>query len=321
MFDRPPKAEDLQLDEARWQRLSSSVYENKALGKAKALARSLKEIDADIVMLCEVGGLESLTHFNELFLGQAYSPALLEGNSDRHIDVGFLVRKELPFYFDLSSNKNRPINYLYPHEREDLANDTGAPPSKNPSLRFSRDVAELKLFQKDREDPFLVMLLTHLKSRLDPDRVDPGGFERRRAELETLVQIHLEMKAKHPKALHLVSGDLNGNASRHQTDQEFQALYRETDLQDVLEWAALPLEARATYYQVRNGGRAEGRQIDYALLGPEASALLQKDSCFVYRYKDERGLEYDVPRSLDAKLNLPSDHYPLVFRLENLQCW
>ena len=32
----------------------------------------------------------------------------------------------------------------------------------------------------------------HLKSRLDPEKIDPGGYERRAAELKTAVQIYLE---------------------------------------------------------------------------------------------------------------------------------
>lgn len=319
LFDARPKPEELaQLDEVSWQKLSTSVLENKALKKTTELARGLLEINADIIMLCEVGGLESLVNFNELFLASAYSAVLVEGNSDRNIDVGFLVRKGLPFYYDLLSNKSRPINYLYPHERDSVA---AGYPVKAPSHRFSRDVAELKLFQKDRENPFLVILLTHLKSRLDRERIDPGGFERRQAELRTLVEIYNESEAKHPSAPKIVGGDFNGNASAHATDEEFRPLYESTQLQDVLELGGMSPDQRSTFYQVRNGNRADGRQIDFAFLSPLAARTLKASSAFIYRYKDERGLEADIPQTLEAKLNLPSDHYPLVFELENLQSW
>ncbi|MBX2989011.1 MAG: hypothetical protein KF802_14070 [Bdellovibrionaceae bacterium] len=318
LFDQPPAADKLPADEGQWQRLSTSVYENKSLRKTKDLARAILDVDPDIVMLCEVGGLESLQQFNELFLSKAYSPVLIEGNSDRNIDVGFLIRKGEPFYYDLISNKNRPINYLYPHERESMAQGY---PIKAQSHRFSRDVVELKLFQKDRENPFLIILLTHLKSRLDRDRIDPGGFERRQAELLTLLQIHHELRAKHPNTPMVVAGDFNGHAGAAGTDEEFRPLYENTDLRDVLDVAGLSPEQRATFYQVRSGARTEGRQIDYCFLSPLALPYLKKDSARVYRFKDEQGLEHDIPQTLDAKLNLPSDHYPLVFELENLQSW
>lgn len=325
LFDGTPGKEVLDLKEAQWQRLSISIYENKSLKKTQDIAKALKEINADVIMLCEVGGFESLNNFNRLFMDEAYSPCLIEGNSERNIDVGFLIRKGLPFYFDLQSNKNRPINYLYPHERESLQQGYPVKSVKvsgkinNGSHRFSRDVAELRLFTTDREKPFLIILLAHLKSRLDPERIDPNGFERRQAELRTLLEIYKELEIVHPGLPLMVAGDFNGNASLINTDEEFRDLYQMTNLKDVLEVSQLPQEARATFYQVRNGARAEGRQIDFAFLSPSMQSMVKNTSSYVHRYKDEFGMEHDVPRSMDAKLNLPSDHYPLVFEIENLK--
>lgn len=318
LFDDPQSPEVTKTVEEHWQRLTTSTYENKVLRKTRDLARTVMDIRPDILMLCEVGGLESLTNFNELFLNSQYSPVLIEGNSDRNIDVGFLIKKEQPFYFDLFSNKNRPINYLYPHERQSLASGQ---PVKATSHRFSRDVVELKLFQKDRDNPFLIILLTHLKSRLDRDRIDPGGFERRQAELKTLLEIYQELEKSHPRAMKLVCGDFNGNAAALNTDEEFRPIYQSTGLRDVLDLSGVPLDRRATFYNVGRGQKAEGRQIDYAFFAPSLVPFLKKNSALVYRYKDEFGFEIDPPQNLDAKLNLPSDHYPLVFELEHLQCW
>lgn len=320
MFDRTPGKEVLDLKEAQWQRLSTSIYENKPLKKTQEIANALKEIDADIIMLCEVGGFESLKNFNLLFMDDAYSPCLIEGNSERNIDVGFLIRKGLPFFFDLQSNKHRPINYLYPHERESLAHGYTVKGGKvTGSHKFSRDVAELRLFKQDKEKPFLIVLLAHLKSRLDPDRIDPNGFERRQAELRTMLEIYRELEVVHPQLPVIMAGDFNGNASATNTDEEFKDLYSLTQLKDVLEVANLPQEHRATFYQVRNGARADGKQIDYAFLSPSLQGSLKVGSVQVFRYRDEFGSEHSIPRSLDAKLSLPSDHYPLVFEIENLK--
>jgi exonuclease III len=321
MFETLPSKDQVRgLNESQWQRLSVSVYENKSLKKCLEIAQTLKEINADIIMLCEVGGFESLKNFNHLFMDDAYSPCLIEGNSERNIDVGFLIRKNSDFYFDLQSNKNRPINYLYPHERQSLLNGYPVKGGKvTGSHKFSRDVAELRLFTTDREKPFLTILLAHLKSRLDPDRIDPNGFERRQAELRTLIEIYQELEAVHPELPIMVAGDFNGQAGAQNTDEEFKDLYALTKLSDVLEVAQLPLDQRATFYQVRNGGKADGRQIDFAFLSPALQALLKPGSTKVYRYKDEMGMERDVPRNMEAKLHLPSDHYPIFFEIENIK--
>lgn len=319
MFDGTPSKDVLNLKEAQWQRLSTSIYENKPLKKTQDIANALKDIDADIIMLCEVGGFESLKNFNLLFMDEAYSPCLIEGNSERNIDVGFLIRKNLPFYFDLQSNKHRLINYLYPHERESLNHGYPVKGGRiTTSHKFSRDVVELKLFKNDREKPFLIILLTHLKSRLDPERIDPNGFERRQAELRTLIDIYHELEKNHPGVPVMVAGDFNGNASLTATDEEFKDLYLRTQLRDVMEVGQVPQEERATFYQVRSGSRADGRQIDFVFFPPLLQPMLKVGSARIYRYKDEFGMDHDIPRNMDAKLRLPSDHYPLVFEIENL---
>jgi endonuclease/exonuclease/phosphatase family metal-dependent hydrolase len=309
LFDQAPGPESLKMNEVQWKKLSTSIFENKSLSKAKELARSIDDMNSDIVMLCEVGGVESLKNFNELFLGGRYLTALIEGNSDRNIDVGFLIRKELPYYFDLLTNKNRSIKFNYSHDKSNL------------SLKFSRDAVELRLFQKESQKPFLILLLTHLKSRLDPERVDPNGFERRKAELRTLVEIVTEIQTKYPQVPLIVSGDFNGNASKSATDPEFLPIYEQTQLLDVFEIDQLPADQRSTFVQVKNGLKAEGRQLDYCFLSKEAQLYFKKQSSSVYLYKDEFGFKLDRPVSLDAKSQLPSDHYPVTFELEKLPVW
>lgn len=319
LSDQVFTAEHLKLDQTQWNRLSTSIYENKPLAKAKALGEIILSENPDLVLLCEVGGLESLQNFNRLFLKDQYSPALIEGNSDRNIDVGFLIRKNMGFYFDIMTNKNRPINYLYPHERQSIDAGYAVKKVASGSHKFSRDVAELHLFQKDRERPFLIFLLTHLKSRLDPDGIDPNGFERRRAELLTLLEIYKELEEKFQGQVPIaVTGDLNGNASRFDTEPEFQALYQTTKLKDVCELANLSQEKSATFYQVGRSAKAEARQLDYAFLSPSLATYLDPASVQVFRYKDHLGMSLGAPTTLDAKMNLPSDHYPVVFTLKNI---
>lgn len=312
----PPSKDLLNLDPIQWRRLSTEVFENKPIAKCRAIADLILKADSDIVCLTEVGGADSLNHFNQLFLDGKYSHCLIEGNSDRNIDVGFLLKKNHPFYFDLDTNKNFDIQFLYDSERKSLERGESLKASAG---HFTRDVAELKLFQSDREKPFLVILLTHLKSRLDPERIDPNGFSKRQAEMKALVQLTAEVEAKYPQRPFVICGDFNGNAGRSNTDREFKIIYEQTKWDDVLEVDEIPQDQRATYFQIKNSGLTEGRQIDFAFLNEVAKAYLKPKSSAVLRYLDEFGFPVTPPTSLEAKNELPSDHYPLVFELSNLK--
>lgn len=320
LSDQKLTPEHVKLDQAQWNRLSTSIFENKPLIKLNAISKIILTEKPDLIMLCEVGGLESLQNFNELFLNNEYSPALIEGNSNRNIDVGFLLKKNQPFYFDIISNKNRPIQYLYPHERQSL--ESGYPIKGGKvtvSHKFSRDAVELHLFQRDRSQPFLIFVLTHLKSRLDPENIDPSGFERRQAELKTLMEIYQELEAKFKGQVPIaVAGDFNGNASATETDTEFKSLYETTKLRDVCDIAGLARDKAATFYQVGRSSKVDGKQLDYCFLSPLLAGYLDPSSVQVYRYVDHLGLPLDPPTTLDAKMNLPSDHYPLLFTLKNI---
>ncbi len=315
MFDHPVPANFDTLAEDQWQKLSTSVYDNKPLNKCLEIAKIIKENKPDIMMFCEVGGLESLKNFNALFLNNSYSCVLLEGNSNRNIDVGYLIKKDLSFYYDVVSNKHRPINFLYPHEVTSQAHGFKI---KAPSHTFSRDLVELRLFSSNREKPFLIILLTHLKSRLDPERIDPGGAERRAAELKTAVAIYSELTEQFPETSVLLCGDLNGFAGKPATDPEFLPIYAQTDLQDIFEVAGLSVDKRSTFYQIKNGAKVDGRQIDYCFIPKKIWPNLRVENSGVYLYKDKFGLAMDPPTTMESKYLLPSDHYPLFFTLEKL---
>lgn len=315
LFDHPIPENFKTLSEPDWQKLSTSVYYNKPLKKCLEIAKLIELEQPDILMICEVGGLESLKNFNVLFLNSQYSPVLLEGNSDRNIDIGYLVKKQQPYFYDIISNKNRPLNFLYPHE---LTSQAHGFKIKAASHTFSRDCAELRLFTKDRSQPFLIILLTHLKSRLDPERIDPGGVERRGAELRTAINIYKELQTSHPSCPILLCGDLNGYAGKTTPDLEFAPIYQETDLEDIFEIAGINLENRSTFFQIKNGGKADGKQIDYCFLPKKIWPHLDTSKTYVYKYTDHLGTTLNTPTSMEAKGLLPSDHYPLFFTLENL---
>lgn len=316
LFDQPIPPNYKTLAEENWQKLSTSVYQNKPLKKCFEIAKIIKNNNPDIMMFCEVGGLESLKNFNDLFLNSEYLCALIEGNSNRHIDVGYLIKKNPTFYFELISNKNRSLHFLYPHE---ITSQVHGFKIKAASHTFSRDCVELRLFSKFREKPFLILLLTHLKSRLDPEKIDPGGTERRAAELKTVIEIYKELEKEFQDSPVLICGDLNGYAGKLNPDLEFLPIYQQTDLQDIFEVANVSIDKRSTFYQIKNGGKVDGRQIDYCFIPKKLwRHLSSTEKCFVHTYTNELGVPLDPPTNMEMKSHLPSDHYPLFFTLENL---
>ena len=313
--------QDLSLvTEKEWQRFSASTIPNKPLKHVRELARTISDLDPDILMLCEVGGIESLANFSKYFLNDRYAPHLLEGNSDRGIDIGYLVRRSLPYTYDLISHKHRSIDFLYPHER--LTKETGFTHLRSgrvESHKFSRDVLELRVFGVNSEVPKLIILLVHLKSQLDRSGIDPGGRDRRKAELEKLVKIYNELKSDFANQTPIIlTGDFNGLAARKSTDVEFEALYRDTDLEDALEVAEVPQDERFTYMQLSNSRLRPGhnKQLDYIFIPPALQRFVHKEDTWVYRFKDEFGMTMIVPRNLNEKKTLASDHYPVVLTLQ-----
>lgn len=271
-------------------------------------------------MLCEVGGRESLANFSQYFLDGRYVPHLIEGNSDRGIDIGFLVKRDLPFTYDMVSHKNRKLDFLYPHER--MSKETGFSHLRSARVtghRFSRDVVELRCFGADHEKPEVVLMLVHLKSPLDRGRIDPGGKDRRRAEFEMLIKIYSELRAElGPEVPVILGGDFNGIVTGQGAEPEF-AMIKQTDLRCALEVAGVPEDERFTWMYLNNRRQGYQRPIDFIFVSGNLVSRVDHSDTWVYRFKDEFGMTRVVPRNANEKRLLPSDHYPVVLTLTSSQ--
>lgn len=294
------------VSEKEWQKLSNASVPNKSLLKTLWLADSLLAIDADIVFLSEVGGQESIQNFARHFLKGAYVPHLIEGNSDRGIDVGYLVRKDFPHRVELRSYKDLPLKFHYPHED----------PTTARTHYFSRDCAELRIFTEDATKPALVCLSVHLKSKLDPEGIDPEGKDRRAAELAALVEIYNEIRSQPNPPPVIVAGDFNGSARRAALGPEFAALTT-TDLESVQDILERDGADAATQLQFNRSSQIQWLQIDYVFISPELKPHLIPNGCEVFRYRSELNVALPLPTTLDQRLHLPSDHYPVVATFTN----
>lgn len=309
------------LSEVEWQQLGEADQPLKPLAKLRGIARIFHDEQPDVAMLCEVGGPKALANFCRLFLADAYEPFLIRGNDQRGIDSGFLVKRSNGLRGELKSHKDRKVPFHYLHELDPQAHDVTAMMAQGLALdrperrRLSRDMPELRLYAAGERKPFLVLLLAHLKSGFDSDKIDPGGALRRAAELKTLVALYNETRRKAGVPV-IVAGDFNATASRIETSDEMAPLYADTDLDDVLHLAERPVHERITHITYFNyGQQGHARQLDYIFVPPAVRVVKQATRVYRYLFEDASG-EVSLPYSMRDRWQLPSDHYPVIAVIE-----
>jgi endonuclease/exonuclease/phosphatase family metal-dependent hydrolase len=255
--------------------------------KVQWIAKTIDDISPDILMLCEVGGIHSLDLFNAKYLNDSYIPILRPGNSDRGIEIGYLIKKNLPFTFMHLTHKEK---------------------------NFSRDVSELRIFK----DKSLVMitLLVHLKSKWDREGNDPNGFLQRSHEILTLLEIYKKLRTDFPNTPVIIAGDFNGVAKKNMCEREFREIYKQTNLIDILELLNTPDDERVSYIHFSKEGAPERFQLDYIFLPITLEDKIKKEESGIYRFKDFDGTPLGLPLNSFERYALPSDHYPLVFSLD-----
>lgn len=288
-YDQTPLEE---MTEIKWGLMSSSIFNNKPKEKCFILAQTILEADADIVMMTEVGGHESLANFARYVLNDKYISKSMPSNSDRGIDLGYLIKKELTYSLDVHTH----IHYPLPH----------------PARRFSRDVLRLDISQDNELK--MVFLLVHIKSKLDLQKSDFEGRGRRALEVKGLIDIYSKLTQLNVPVL--VGGDFNGIARETETEEEFRQLYELTDLKDIAYLAKIPEEERFSYIYFNRGGNRFVQQIDYLFISEKYAHLIDPAECYFPRYKNLSGSPMPIPRRMEQKNILPSDHYPFLATLK-----
>jgi endonuclease/exonuclease/phosphatase family metal-dependent hydrolase len=284
------------MSEGAWRKLALPQMrrKQKPLRKLWRMGATIGEIDPDVLMLVEVGGKESLQLFNQHFLESRYAPYILDSNSPRGIDLAFLLKKDLNYDVEIISNREMPI---------DVQTYQGGFAAK-----FSRDVAELHLSQNSELK--LILLLTHLKSKISSDR-DFQGTDRRKAEAAALAGLYDKLQKKYPHTPIIVGGDLNAELS----SPELEPLTKTnlTDFHDVMGTAK---EDRVSFVHFDYKGLPHPQTLDYLLLSPELKDKVQKDKSSTYHYRSFFDIPHPLPRTVSERYQMPSDHYPLVLTLD-----
>lgn len=283
------------LTEIQWQLMSSSFYPNKSKEKTLLLGQIMLKEKPDIIMLSEVGGQESLHNFSLLALNNQYTPHTLCSNSDRGIDLGYLVTKNLHHKTHLQSYRHYPIG--------------------KKGEKFSRDVLRLDL--KNHQGKIkIIFLLAHLKSKRPSRSKDFEGRSQREKEISGLITIYNRLRKKYPSTPIIIGGDMNGHASSIDTEEEFKVLYEKTDLLDTSLIAPLPIEKRWSYIYFDRGGNRFLQQLDYLFIGKAFEQFIIKDTVNYLRYKTSNDEDFILPTKPSQKNIFPSDHCPLVATLK-----
>lgn len=279
--------EDLNsLSAPKWQLLSTSFYPNKDLEKVVKIANLFLNHEPDIIMLTEVGGKESLENFNTYFLNDQYNVLLEASNSERGIDLGYLVNKKLKLKTTLIS-----------HTDAILEN----------GKKFARGVFELRLLKNNK--PVFINFLCHLKSKLDFKRVDFEGRGQRVCEVKYIKKLYQKASTEYPNIPICISGDLNAIIYKSDTEPELNTLVKDSDLEDVFEQLSKPLNERISYCYFDKKQDRFDMQLDYILLSKRFKGLIYAEDTYVLNFDSTGDISY--PKTLKEKLAQPSDHYPI----------
>lgn len=285
---------------------TDSPLSPKTIDKTTDLARALLDIDPDIVLLCEVGGKDSLDLFNSVYLNDLYFTTLIKGNSDRGIELGYLIKKKLGVKIQHFTHKKRVIGKTINDE----------------PIFFSRDLGELRIFSKiaqDDEAPKLIILHSHLKSKWDRTGLDPLGKKQRKLEVNAIVEVFLTHAQNYPSTPTIIAGDLNGVAHRNAGEEEFITIFEKTELLEILEILDIPKNLRTSFIHFEKDSAPLPQQLDYIFLPPTLVPFLDKENSGIYLYKDDQNRPIATPKSSFERYLLPSDHYPIVIALKNIQ--
>lgn len=261
----------------------------------EGIARAIAGNDPDVIVVVEVEkNIKTLQRFSEDFLGNAYEAFMLPGNDPRGINIGFLVKRDLPLEVVLES-----------HVDDTWVDPTR--PRRGEQPLFSRDLPVLSVYAKgfvQRGPPLITILGTHFKSKRDVPG-DPLGNRLRGAQVGRTSSIVSDLlKRWGPGARLLLAGDFNGVVS---DEEEFHTLRASSlrDPFDLLGISRAPLE-RATQSYFPPRGSPIYNQIDYVLASAALAPLVR--SAKVHRYE---GLN-PLPRSFKERRKQPSDHNPVV---------
>lgn len=264
----------------------------------KKIAQIITEEKLDFIVLQEVEGIQALKLFNRNYLNNQYEPIVLPGNDTRGIEIGFLVKKDLPIKYKVISN--REATHLYAATNEEIP-------------IFSRDLPALHIWKQESsvlDDPEMIIFGNHLKSQRDR-KEDAKSVLFRTAQVEEMTAIVSHYKEVYKDSAVFIAGDFNANLA---TGAEFKPLKAESGLKDSFDLNSVTMQdhERVTHSFHPRDGETSYSQMDAVFMNDKAQEYFIQS--YVYRYQ-ENGKVKPLPKTYEERELNPSDHYPVIVKI------
>ena len=270
-----------------WVELTTEPTDELAL---RHTAMVVRDVAADVLGVVEADDRPTLQRFSDRLLadvgGTPYEQAVLvDGNDDRGIDVGVLVRAP----------------YGVHHIRTHVFDRDGD------GVVFSRDCCEYHLSTPDGQP--LAVLVNHFKSKGYSEPGDRLGADRRRRQASRVGEIYRGLRDEGIDRVAIV-GDLNDQAD----SAALAPLFDGIDLRDISEHADFEFGERRGTFQ----GGNESSRLDYVLLSP---ALFERATGgAIFRKGVWHGPRTSNPwqmyETLTAEVHAASDHAAIYADIE-----
>lgn len=266
--------------------------------KVTEIISLLDDIAADVMFFCEMGGQDSLASLAKTLKGE-FQYFYTEGNSDRGIGLGFLVRKN--------------FSKVKFHRHADQPLPAISLEDKKSPRKFSRDVAELWLCD-DNMKPQLIIWGVHLKSGQDRSGGDFRGIRQRSAEVRGLVALMKSRQISYPDIPQWVAGDFNGKAYGPHKDQEFEHFAAQMPQHhDLLERLDTPVDQRWSFATAFSNDGVKGipAQLDYLFVPDQTPTPQASDSGLIQLWQ-RLGINAGWAHGPAQRELWPSDHLPIL---------
>jgi endonuclease/exonuclease/phosphatase family metal-dependent hydrolase len=253
-------------------------------------AMVIRDVAADVLGVVEADNRLVLRMFSDALLaGLGVRPyeqvMLVDGNDDRGIDVGILIRGDYP------------LQQIRTHVFD----------ADGQGVVFSRDCCEYHL--RTPAGDSVIVLVNQLKSKGYSTPGDPQGAKRRARQATRVAQIYQELRDSGSDLVAVV-GDLNDDPA----SVALRPLLIDTDLRDISTHPNFDFGSRRGTF----GSGNEKDKIDYVLLSPALFAKATGGAVFrkgVWRGPRTKN-PWPIYDTLTAEVHAASDHAAIYADLD-----
>lgn len=260
--------------------------------KIEWITKIIDEENPDIITVQEVESKEALENL-AMRLNRPYKTLLIEGNDGRGIDIGFLVKTDLP------------LDIRHITHKEDKWFD---PVTKAVIPLYSRDLPILEFrVDKNMIQPSFILIGNHAKSKRDRPG-DPESKMWRAAQYEGASKIIKSYLDRGTKVI--FAGDFNIDVRKDSELNPVRNLLAsafDVAVKTVLE------EQRITHTYHPQGGATHKAQMDDVMVSNNLNDSVV--SAQVVPYKSGNGTLFPIPETYEQRQLQPSDHRPVIVKM------